>query len=949
MKQMYRIFLLLFFLCFAHVQLCHADWFKGKIVNAETGEPLAGATAKYEVNPHPGWSIVSTADADSTGCFILSSSFEGRILFTFSMIGFKNSRKVDYAYGEDVKDTIDIGVIKLQPTALMLSEVEVKASMPRVTMSGDTIVFNPEAFKLKEGARLDELIKKLPGVENRDGKLFWHNKPIRLMVNGKNIFGGDQIIRELPAEVADKIKLYDRKSELARHTGADDGAEDQVLDIKVKPGFLDKWYGRAEAIYQTKARYMFSLLANRLSDHDPQLVYSQANSCNRYVDRNMRQSMNRNIDGDGKSQYGSYNYQHNWMTRGAEALTGNRFDISANLGHSDGWATSEQSSETFFPNQDHTLSLSKNYHYNHKLTPQLSANLFAYTDTANSVSVSLGASYAKSRGTSEDTGASYGYAPGLFRYYSLAETMGAKPGDALYEHLVTRHRNYQTSDSQERSLTLDYSWTHYLGKKGSFALDGNTTVSGTNTDRYINRKLEYFREGRNESQWQRFDAGNHDLQTSLGGTFDYWLTKQVYVNVSDRVTYRRYHNRTDVFADTGESLAADGAATTPDAANGMNATVHAWTNLLSVKSTVTPVKQLMVMPKFEWSASRERAGYRYGRLDTAAVRYSQVYTPSLFLKWKPGRVRSMDLSFAYTTTVPELTSTFAFRNTTDPLSISMGNARLGNTHSHTTALGYHRMWLRKQIVLGLNASYKKDIHPQATLYRYHSLTGVYEAMPMNVKGGDQWQVNIDYDEGLGVDFRVMNKLSLTSSKSYGFLTVVDDGDAGLAPTLNRQRQLGVSNNFEFSYEVDNLQLKLYDLLDWNRYRYDASSYNSSPLENRVGVSVNLNIKAFSFYFDIKDHFMSGYQSSFMNGHRILAEGEVSYRFCKNKCELTISADDIFNKDRYYNSDYHAYQRSEYVDEYLHHYLQLGFTYRFDAKGKGTKGGSRSSTVVSNGK
>lgn len=77
-------------------------------------------------------------------------------------------------------------------------------------------------------------------MENRDGKLYWNDKPIRLMMNGRDVFGGNQIISELPAEVASKLKLYDRKSELARHTGNDDGEEDHVLDIQVKPGFLDK-------------------------------------------------------------------------------------------------------------------------------------------------------------------------------------------------------------------------------------------------------------------------------------------------------------------------------------------------------------------------------------------------------------------------------------------------------------------------------------------------------------------------------------------------------------------------------------------------------------------------------------------------------------------------------------------------------------------------------------
>ena len=358
------------------------------------------------------------------------------------MIGYKNARKVDYAYGKEVNDTTDLGIIKLQPTALMLKDVEVTAKMPRITMSGDTIVFNPEAFKLKEGARLDELIKKLPGVENRDGKLYWNNKPIRLMMNGKNLFGGDQIIGQLPAEVAGKLKLYDRKSELARHTGKDEGDEDHVLDIQVKPGFLDKWYGNVEAQYQTKKRYMFNVTASKLSDHDPQMVYAQANNANRYIDRTMNSSMNANIDGDGKSQYGSYNYQHNWQTKGADKFDNNSFDISANMGHSDGWNTIGKSTETFFPNQERTFAVSESYRYKHKITPQMQARLFAYTDSLNTISVNVKATYEKIRNTDEYKGASYGYEPNQFEYHSSMLLLPPSPA------------THSTNDSSHATATI---------------------------------------------------------------------------------------------------------------------------------------------------------------------------------------------------------------------------------------------------------------------------------------------------------------------------------------------------------------------------------------------------------------------------------------------------------------------------------------------------------------
>ena len=65
-------------LALVQTAVCNADSFKGKIVNAETGEILVGATIRSEINPQPGWSIQSSSETDSTGCFILDTSSEGR-------------------------------------------------------------------------------------------------------------------------------------------------------------------------------------------------------------------------------------------------------------------------------------------------------------------------------------------------------------------------------------------------------------------------------------------------------------------------------------------------------------------------------------------------------------------------------------------------------------------------------------------------------------------------------------------------------------------------------------------------------------------------------------------------------------------------------------------------------------------------------------------------------
>lgn len=929
MKHLISKILFILLLCIVHTATCHADTFKGRIVNAETGEPIVGASVRTEINPQPGWSYQNSTETDSTGCYSINASVEGRILFTFSMIGYKNMRKVDYAYGREVKDTTDFGDIRLHPTALMLQEVVVKSSVPRFTMAGDTIVFNPEAFKLKDGARLDELIKKLPGVQRRDGKLYWNDKPIRLMMNGKDLFGGDAIVGELPADVAKKLKLYDRKSELARKTGNDDGQEDNVLDIQVKPGFLDKWYGEVEAQYQTKDRYMFDVRASKLSDHDPQMVYAQANNTNRYIDRTINQSMNRNIDQDGKSQYGSYNYQHNWQTAGAERLGNNRFDLGASMGHSDGWGTNNTSTETFLPGTEHTMALTRDYNRNHIVTPQLQANLKAYTDSSNFVEANVTAKYERKRTHSQYDAASYGYDAGRYEYNSLDAAMAAKPGDPLYARLIMRNRNYSTTDREKRDLQTTFLWQHFTKNKGSLAIIGYANVQGIDLKGHTTRNTEYLREGTADRLWQLNDNPTRKITTAIDTHFEQWLGSKLYVKLEDRIAYNRNHDSRDIYADTGDRP-DNYTPTTPDQANAKNYLLNQWTNTLTANATLRPTKALMIMPKFVWNLTHDDADYRYGRLDTTAVRTSHAYEPSVFLKWKISRVRNMDLSFAYNTTVPEISRTFGFRSTLDPLNIETGNPLLGNTHSHTTTFNYHRMWLRKQIVLGLSASYRKDINPIGTLYTYNPTTGVYESKPVNVRGGQQWRFGLNYDQGLGVYFRLMSKFSLIASRAYGYMTILST-EAAQMPELNRQNNLGVNHNIELSYEAEKVQLTLSNDLQYNRYRYSDASYNNAPLYDKVGLDATLQLAPFEMNFSIADEIRSGYQTASMNRHRLLASAYISYRFCKNKWRVSLYADDIFNKDIYYDVNTSAYQRSESSSEYIHHYLNLTLAYRFDAK------------------
>ena len=919
--------LVLLLLIFRSVVVC-ADGFKGRVLNAETGDPLPNATVNYALYLYGG-SQTGYLQTDSTGCYVYYPELQGKLIFTYSMIGFKSAKKVNYALGPGSEDIIDMGDVRLRPTELMLQEVKVTAKIPRITMTGDTIVFNPSAFKLKEGARLDELISKLPGVEKRGGALYWNNHPLRLVIDGRNVFGGDGMIGELPADAAAKLKLYDRKSEARRHTGKEDGENDHVLDIQVKPGFLDKWYGDVEAEYRTKDHYRGKLNASRLSAKNPQMLYFQANDVNQKVERTSAGISNSDIDKYGKGQFGAYNYERDWTKKGLEGFDNNHFYITGSLGHADGWGTTYSTHETFLPDADHTFEMTRNRVSNHSLAPKLMADLFAYSDKSNVFKMSATGSFEKLSSTEETDAAKHLQLPEGSIVEDVDMLMGAKPGDQLYSTIVNRSRYYTSADAIKRNLEVNYSWTHYYGKNGWFEVSGATNVSGESRNVSVSRHLEYPIDGYSEFRWQYTKNPQNNLKTWINGYWNHYLSEKFLLRMQNHIEYSREHRERDSYLDIGEAE-TDGVPSQIDADNNFDYTAKTLYDQVYIDLLYMPTKDIFIMPTVSANFIREDGNLRFGQLDSACVRNTLLLWPSLTFKWNISRANTFQSVVTYKTLQNDLFSMFKWRDTTDPLMVTEGNPDTKNYSRLDAHIRYDRIWLRKQINMALALAYTGKRNTMAKLYRYNSSTGGYSAKYASGGSDDSWQVYLQYDQSLGVYWRIQNNAVYTWSKSRGYMTLVDD-DNDLR--FNYQRTNIFSDNLRVSYEADKVKFGVVANLDLYGYRYTESGYNSNPITLVYGAWTRLTFSPFEFYVETFDNFRSGYKVTSMNRHRVLCNASLEYSFCRNKCRLTLAANDIFNKDNNFSSDYSAFERSESWYEKLHHYVSLTFAYKFDAKGK----------------
>ncbi|MDE6009626.1 MAG: TonB-dependent receptor, partial [Muribaculaceae bacterium] len=220
-------------------------------VNDIDNSPLPGVTVMLFSVPDSVRTAFAVTDID--GKFSLTEVKPGMYMLHASMVGMEDVNK-DVVVKES-PDSINVGKIVLSETSLALKEAVVTGVKTAVIAKQDTIEFNAGSYHTAQNATVNDLLKKLPGVEvGSDGSISSNGKTVsKILVNGKEFFGDDpqMATKNLPSNMVDKVQVVDRKSELTRLTGVDDGEEETVINLTVKKNMNNGWFGNASAGYGT--------------------------------------------------------------------------------------------------------------------------------------------------------------------------------------------------------------------------------------------------------------------------------------------------------------------------------------------------------------------------------------------------------------------------------------------------------------------------------------------------------------------------------------------------------------------------------------------------------------------------------------------------------------------------------------------------------------------------
>ena len=245
--------LLLFSLVFFTINGLHAQsrTISGTIKDQLTKTPLIGATVQLR-------SLSDSASqrtvSDSSGGFSFTNLRSDSFLVTISFVGYNPlSRRISV-------DTTDIhlDIAAVTSSSSQLETVVIRTAISPVSQKGDTLQISASQFKVNPDASGEDLVRKVPGITIENGQVKAQGENVqKVTIDGRELFGDDATaaLRNLPAEIIDKIQIFDRLSDQAQFTGFDDGNTSKSINIVTKANMRNGQFGRVFAGYGTDNRY----------------------------------------------------------------------------------------------------------------------------------------------------------------------------------------------------------------------------------------------------------------------------------------------------------------------------------------------------------------------------------------------------------------------------------------------------------------------------------------------------------------------------------------------------------------------------------------------------------------------------------------------------------------------------------------------------------------------
>ena len=915
----------------------------GTVTDSSTKEAVAQATVSLLKNDS---SFVKGVISGVDGKFTLSAPADGNYILKITSIAYKPLYKSITVTGG--KDTA-LGNIALKPDAIMLKEAVVNGQAARVTLKEDTFVYNAAAYHTPEGSVVEELVKRLPGVQvSEDGTITHNGKQVsKILVDGKEFMTGDTetALKNLPTSIIEKVRAYEQKSDLARVTGIDDGEEETVLDFGIKRGMNKGIMTNSDFSIGTENRYAERAMGAYMKDNLRIMAMGRANNVGDMGfpggGGGFRMSNNNGLSAS-KMLGMNINYQNE------KILT---IDGSVRWNHNDNDTWKRSSTENFVSTAGaFGNSLSQSYQRRTRWNAQM--RLEWNPDTMTNIMFRPRLSLSKTDKRSTSLSATYNADPYLYvdnpldkddmeeldrmdmivnsntsKSLSYSETNSASGMVQVSRKLNTKGRNITVradasySDGESTSASLQnvrlYQILDMLGNDSTYNTN-RYNLAPTKSYSYT-LKATYSEPLMRNLFLQLSYSYKHSLSKSDRNTYDF--SSIDFDN--PEMAYRDWAflpSPIEPYLDTELSRYSDYTTDTHETA----------LQLRKTGGKLNYTVGIMLQPQ------RSHYVQDYQGVHADTVRNVCNFAPTLDLRYKISKVSQLRATYRASTTQPSITDLLDITDDSDPLNIKMGNPGLKPAFTHNFRLFYNGYSPVRTQSWMTHVHLSMTQNSIASCVTYNETTGGKTTRPENINGN--WNANTALMYNTAIDsagvwnVSTFTTLNYQNQVSYLYQNKVTEKNTTRSTTVGERLSLSYRNswievepNGTLSYtHTRNLLQPNSNLDTWN-FNYGMDITVTAPWGTGFSTDAHVNSRR-------------GYNETSMNTNEFIWNAQISQSFLKGK-PLTLSLQfyDILKNQSNLSRAISSTQRTDSEYNTINSYAMLHVIYRFNSfGGKGAR-------------
>ena len=921
-KHIITLFLVLF-----SVSTTYAGNIFGRVVDSEK-EPLIQASVRLLAAKDSAY--IKGGATNEQGRFRINNVKSGKYILQATYVGYEPTYK-NITVGTD---NLRVGEIVMNESSIMLKETTVIGVKTPIKVMEDTVEYNADTYKTQPNAVVEDLLKRMSGVEvSSDGKITAHGKEVtKILVDGKEFFSDDPTVasKNLPANMIDKLQVIDRKSDLARLTGVDDGEDETVINLTVKKGMKNGWFGTVDAGYGTDNRYKGIFNVNRFWNDNQITFLGNVNNVNEMGF----------ADGGGNfRRFGGNNGINTSQAFGVNFNVGNKeiFRVGGDVmySHSDRdniQKTKRQYLYTDINSMANMDKLSRDNGHNIRASFRVQWN----PDSTNTFEFRPNFRANFNDSWSKDTSATNTIGQGYILDQTSQNLVNSNGTSYNFGGSLVYNHKFKSRPGRSFSFQGRYQFSNVSEFERTLSINRNTYTYADSIDEDI---LDYAQYADNHT-WNNMAQGRVTWTEPLGN-----VKNGHFLTFAYRAQYR--WNNADKYTYSAPSDVLNNIVL-----NYLTDDRYSHTNLeeLFYGYEFEPNDSLTNIFRNEYFNQDIRVGYKkVSKAYTLDAGLSLVPTmqkshnisnpdkdipeswvwnlaPFVRYRLKMSKSRSLNVNYMGRSSQPTMAQIQPVPDYSDPLNIVIGNPNLKPTFTHNVNVRFQdfNMEAQRSIMLMGFVRYNQNSIVSNTTFdpetggritNYTNANGVWNARLMNM-----------------ISMPLRNKAFSFSNHLFGFYSATVGSNNG---NLNRSGSFMVGESFSFAWRPDYLEFEL------------RPFYNLQIVRNTVQTASNRDVHTYGGTFNAtynapfglsvnSELSYSGTQGySVGEPNQWLWNASIGYSFLKGKAAtISLKAFDLLQQRENVRRNVTA----NYIDdtEYnsLTRYFMLNFTYKFNTFGAG---------------